>query len=171
MSDHLTALHAGGPAVLKALRHAALLALTLFGVAQPTGGAVPPKTLDITAYRETFSEDFHGTLDVTPWGPSRWIAHTPWGGDFGDAAFADPTPGFPFETGPDGLKIIARKSSDGKWRSGLLSSVDSQERGFEQADEYFEARMKMPPGPGTWPAFWLVSHADPTYHCEIDVVE
>ena len=31
--------------------------------------------------------------------------------------------------------------------------------------------MKMPPGPGTWPAFWLVSHSDPEFHAEIDVVE
>jgi hypothetical protein len=24
----------------------------------------------------------------------RWIAHTPWAGDFGDAAFTDPHPDF-----------------------------------------------------------------------------
>ncbi len=29
----------------------------------------------------------------------------------------------------------------------------------------------MPAGAGTWPAFWLVSHSDPAYHCEIDVIE
>jgi len=52
-------------------------------------------TIDLSQYHETFSEDFRGHLDVTPWGPSKWIAHTPWHGDFGDARFADPQTGFP----------------------------------------------------------------------------
>ncbi len=136
-----------------------------------TRTAEPPHRLDISAFRETFSEDFRHPLNVTPEGPSRWIAHTPWGGDFGDAVFANPSPDFPFQTGPRGLTITARKDSAGKWASGLLSSVDAHENGFSQAKGYFEARMKMPPGPGTWPAFWLVSHKDPKYHGEIDVVE
>jgi beta-glucanase (GH16 family) len=130
-----------------------------------------PRRLDISKYRETFAETFRGKLDVTPWGPSRWIAHTPWAGDFGDAAFADPQPNFPFMPGPHGLKIIARKADDGKWRSGLLSSVDSNGHGFRQAGGYFEARMKMPPGPGVWPAFWLVGDGDETHKVEVDVVE
>ena len=158
-------------------RLGALVALLLTGggaaaalfSARETGTA--GETLNITAFRETFSEDFRAPLDVTPWGPSRWIAHTPWHGDFGDAAFADPQPGFPFQTGADGLRIIARKNADGKWQAGLLSSVDAQNRGFSQAGGYFEIRMKMPPGPGVWPAFWLTSHADPDYAAEIDVIE
>jgi hypothetical protein len=56
--------------------------------------------LDISSYRETFSETFRGPLDVTPWGPSKWIAHTPWNGDFGDARFADPTSAFHFQRAP-----------------------------------------------------------------------
>ena len=39
---------------------------------------------------------------------------------------------------------------------------------------YFEARMKLPPGSGTWPAFWLMSLApahDPAPAVEIDVME
>ncbi len=160
-----------GATAVKRRRNAVLLALILFSLSGPTYGAGPTKTLNIAAFHETFSEDFRGRLDVTRAGPSKWIAHTPWGGDFGDAAFADPVPGFPFETGPGGLAIIARKDSNGRWNSGLLSSTDAQNRGFSQADGYFEARMKMPAGPGTWPAFWLVSHSDPAYHCEIDVVE
>jgi beta-glucanase (GH16 family) len=127
--------------------------------------------LDISSFHETFSDTFRGPLDVTPWGPSKWIAHTPWHGDFGDAAFVDPMPDFPFQTGPNGLTITARKNASGKWESGILSSVDEKDSGFLQAGGYFEARMKMPPGPGTWPAFWLVSHTDPQFHVEIDVIE
>lgn len=130
-----------------------------------------PHELDISSYHETFSATFRGKLDVTPWGPSQWIAHTPWNGDFGDARFADPQPGFPFLTGADGLQIIARKNADGKWESGLLSSVDAEGRGFAQAGGYFEARMKLPPGPGVWPAFWLAAHGNDVYNSEIDVIE
>jgi len=129
------------------------------------------QNLNLSLYHETFSETFRGNLDVTPWGPSQWIAHTPWNGDFGDAGFADPSPGFPFSTGSTGLRITARKNPDGKWESGLLSSVDANNRGFKQAGGYFEAKMKMPPGPGVWPVFWLSSHGDDSFNAEIDVVE
>lgn len=129
------------------------------------------KQLDLANFVETYSERFRGPLDVTPWGPSRWIAHTPWAGDFGDARFADPREGFPFKTGPNGLTITARKDRTGRWESGLLSSRDPKRRGFAQAGGYFEARMKMPRGPGVWPAFWLVSEGDGAEKIEIDIVE
>jgi len=143
----------------------------LGGPSMAATGSAHANDLNISAFHETFSETFRGPLDVTPWGPSRWIAHTPWHGDFGDATFVDPKQGFPFQTGPGGLKITARKTESGKWESGLLSSVDEKERGFRQAGGYFEVRMKLPPGPGTWPAFWLVSHTDPENDAEIDVIE
>jgi beta-glucanase (GH16 family) len=127
--------------------------------------------LDISQYQETFSETFREPLDVTPWGPSRWIAHTPWNGDFGDARFSDPRGDFPFSTGPNGLTITARKNAMGKWEAGLLSSTDRADHGFSQAYGYFEAKMKLPPGPGVWPAFWLVANGDPDNKAEIDVLE
>jgi len=127
--------------------------------------------LEISRYRETFSETFRQPLDVTPWGPSKWIAHTPWNGDFGDARFADPRDNFPFTTSPEGLKITARKRRDGKWEAGLLSTLDKTGKGFAQKGGYFEARMKMPAGPGVWPAFWLVGPGDANYKTEIDIVE
>ena len=144
-----------------------LLAIT----SSPHTSAAQPATLDMALFHETFSETFRGPLDVTPWGPSKWIAHTPWHGDFGDAQFSDPGAGFPFTTGPQGLNIIAKKNADGKWRSGLLCSLDPEGRGFAQSGGYFEARMKMPPGPGVWPAFWLVTHTGSENNAEIDVVE
>jgi beta-glucanase (GH16 family) len=127
--------------------------------------------IDINDYIETFSDNFKDGVDVTAWGPSRWIAHTPWHGDFGDARFVDPRPNFPFSTDQDGLKITARKTPAGKWESGLLSSRDDKARGFMQAGGYFEARMKMPSGPGVWPAFWLISEGNEKEKIEIDIVE
>jgi beta-glucanase (GH16 family) len=72
------------------------------------------------------------------------------------------------------LRIELRKTSDGHWESGLLSSADGNGDGFVLQYGYFEMRAKLPPGPGTWPAFWLDSlppanSTDPSV--EIDVLE
>ncbi len=115
-------------------------------------------SLDLSGFRLTFHEDFDGPLDVSPWGPgTRWIAHTPWAGDFGDARFADPGPDFPFIVKDGILRIEARKDEAGKWSAGLLASNDPLGNGFSQQYGYFEIRTKLPPGPGVWPAFWLCS--------------
>ena len=118
--------------------------------------------IDFSKLQMTFREDFDDTLSVSPWGPNtRWIAHTPWAGDFGDAAFADPRLGvFPFTLEGGILRIEARKNDKGKWESGLLASADSSGRGFSQQYGYFEMRAKLPKGPGVWPAFWLGSIVD-----------
>ncbi|MBY3240462.1 glycoside hydrolase family 16 protein [Rhizobium laguerreae] len=140
--------------------------------ALPGQPSVAQEPLNIAAYQLTFEESFD-SLDVSAWGErsSRWIAHTPWNGDFGDARFTDPAPGFPFTTDQGILKIEARKEADGTWRSGLLSSVNPKGEGFSQQFGYFEARMKLPPGKGVWPAFWLIGLDRSKYTAEIDVLE
>jgi hypothetical protein len=142
------------------------LQLSVFSI-----GALGANILDINNYDETFSDDFRGRVDVTSAGPSKWTAHTPWHGDFGDAVFVDPRPGFPFIPGPDGLKIVARKDEQNRWQGGILSSRDDKYRGFAQSGGYFEARMKLPAGPGVWPAFWLASERDGIESSEIDIIE
>jgi hypothetical protein len=141
------------------------------------------RTLDLTGYRVTFNEEFDD-LSVSAWGPAgpgrtRWIAHTPWRGDFGDARFTDPRPGFPF-TIEDGVLRIEARQENGRWRSGLLSAVDPNGNGFKQQYGYFECRARFPKGPGTWPAFWLMGlknlkglpgNTGPRVNPEIDVVE
>ena len=130
--------------------------------------------LDIADYRATFTESFHD-FDVSAWGPnSRWIAHTPWHGDFGDAPFADPVPGFPFQTASGILRIEARKDAAGHWRSGLISSRDHDgpgAGGFAQMYGYFEIETMLPKGTGVWPAFWLVGIDVAKPRAEIDVFE
>jgi beta-glucanase (GH16 family) len=116
----------------------------------------PLEELDLSTYKLTFSEEFDD-LSVSAWGPgTRWIAHTPWKGDFGDAQFVNPVGDFPFTVENGVLRIEARRGTDGKWRSGLLSTVDARGNGFAQQYGYFEMRAKLPTGPGVWPAFWLV---------------
>jgi len=133
-------------------------------------------TLDLCGLKPTFTEDFH-ELKVSSWkmDDNRWIAHTPWAGDFGDAAFANPQPDFPFTLKDGILRIEARKGENGKWQSGLLASADPWGTGFTQMYGYFEARMKIPKGPGTWPAFWLSESrpkgSPPGVSVEVDSIE
>jgi beta-glucanase (GH16 family) len=143
----------------------------LFLVLGDTTRADRPPDLDLSGYELAFDEPFD-TLDVSAWGPgTRWIAHTPWSGDFGDALFVNPTPDFPFTVENGILRIEARKEADGLWRSGLLASTDPSGQGFQMEYGYFEMRAKMPPGPGVWPAFWLIYNRSPESSVEIDVIE
>lgn len=110
--------------------------------------------LDLSGYRPIFGDEFND-LSVSADGPgTRWYTRTE--GDFGDARFVDPSPGFPFSASRGVLTIQARKFPDG-WRSGILASVDPAGRGFSQQYGYFEMRAKFPKGPGTWPAFWMLT--------------
>jgi beta-glucanase (GH16 family) len=142
------------------------------------------KAVDLSRYQLIFSEDFSGPLDVSDWGPgTRWIAHTPWNGDFGDAKFANPMEGFPFVVENGVLRIEARKDPNARagtkaWRSGLLASNAPDGTGFSLQYGYFEMSARLPPDKGVWAAFWLVSSGnrlDKTSlddgHVEIDVLE
>jgi hypothetical protein len=105
---------------------------------------------------------------------TKWLAHTPWNGDFGSARFADPGPQGPFHFSKKGLEIVASKSSDRKWVSGLICSVDRDgagQQGFSQKYGYFEIRAKLPAGSGVWPAFWLMGADKTNGSTEIDVLE
>ncbi|WP_187277596.1 glycoside hydrolase family 16 protein [Methylobacterium sp. WL18] len=105
---------------------------------------------------------------------TKWLAHTPWNGDFGDARFIDPGAGGPFNFTKNGLTITARKTADGAWTSGLICSVDRDgdgQQGFTQKYGYFELRAKLPDGSGVWPAFWLVGTDKSNGSTEIDVLE
>jgi Glycosyl hydrolases family 16 len=120
-------------------------------------------------------EDFNDlSIASSRIGPARWTAHTPWGGDFGDAAFQDPGLGGPFKVENGMLSITAWKHQDGRWTSGLIAAADATGAGSGTRYGYFEARMKMPPGPGTWPAFWLAALKPATVsdgNVELDVIE
>ena len=125
--------------------------------------------------RPVLMEEFDSfSIAASRIGPARWTAHTPWGGDFGDARFIDPLPVGPFEVKDGLLTITAARDGDGRWTSGLIAAADATGAGAGTRYGYFEARMKLPPGPGTWPAFWLAALKPATSrdgNVEIDVIE
>jgi hypothetical protein len=125
--------------------------------------------------RPVMIEDFNTpSFSSSKIGPARWTAHTPWSGDFGQARFLDPGPYGPFKINDGILSITAVKDREGLWTSGLLAAADASGAGTGTRYGYFEARMKMPPGPGTWPAFWLAAlkpASIPDGNVEIDVIE
>ena len=122
--------------------------------------------------RLVFVEDFD-SLDVTEWGKhgSRWLAHTPWNGDFGQAKFVYEGFNNPFSIADGVLKITARKAGKQRWTSGLLA-LNAKSSDYESFEfGYFEAKMKFPGGPGLWPAFWLIGENRELFTAEIDIVE
>ena len=162
------------------MRSALPVLLAALPVSMPA--TAPPDCQWQLAFAEEFTSLAIAPRNLGPGaGHIRWTAHTPWNGDFGDAAFADPAtvPGAgagkgPFSLDADGLRITASRDDTGHWHSGLIAAADASGRGTGVRFGYFEARMKLPPGPGTWPAFWLMSLApahDPAPAVEIDVME
>lgn len=157
-----------------------LTGATLVLVSRPAASADGDK-LDICAYAPAFDEDFNRlSVSRSNAETARWTAHTPWNGDFGDAGFIDPTDdqaeghwSGPFMVRNGVLTIEARKHDNGKWTSGLLASTDPTTAGYAQTYGYFETRMKLPDGPGVWPAFWLATNKkkDDGPSVEIDVLE
>lgn len=155
--------------MVKTIR-AACLALAL----APTS-ALATDAVDLCDFRLAMNETFSGLL-ISPHrlDGARWTAHTPWNGDFGDARFVDPGPDGPFAVKDGRLEITAQRGADGRWRSGLIAAADATGAGTGARFGYFEARMKFPPGPGTWPSFWLATlkpAKDTSPSVEIDVVE
>src|SRR5687767_4866926 len=102
-------------AVRRGARRPAIAAFTVMVLAgvpsliwlTPRAGIAAEQTrIDLADYNLTFEENFDD-ISVSAWGPistpgapgkSRWIAHTPWNGDFGDAQFKDPAQDGPFST-------------------------------------------------------------------------
>jgi hypothetical protein len=149
--------------------------------------ATPPRNAHAQApavnlppnYHLVFQEDFQTPLSVSNYGPgTSWIAHTPYGGDFGSAWFGlgTATSGPPFSTATGVLTVKAWFDTvSNHWRSGLLSSLNPQAVGFSQALGYWECELHWMGGLGTWPAFWLNGlgglKTPKTNVAEIDILE
>lgn len=159
-----------------ALAFPLLAGLAMLGLFSCSGAAQPSEEtsgspIDLSEFEPSFREDFD-SLDISEWGClTRWIAHTPWGGDFGSARFSAPGENFPFTIEDGILRIEAKRGEGGRWRSGMISAWDACNSGFAQKFGYFETRAKLPEAPGFWPSFWLIGVDKRQGTAEIDVFE
>jgi hypothetical protein len=188
LTVHTTAL-LHGPAAVR---------VTADGVRQPlsvqfdngSGVRQPPVKSPVTrGMNLVYDDDFTAPLSVTRSGAGATYAtgKPNWYGadDFGEAIFATPTKAEKsMATIPGGyLRIRSRPLRPGERDSGgfgrrvtggLISSAHLGGSGFTAQYGYFEARMLAPAGPGTWPAFWLLSAGNLPHGgsgAETDVVE
>ncbi|GLX70579.1 hypothetical protein MU1_49250 [Paenibacillus glycanilyticus] len=133
---------------------------------------IPSAPAQASGMSVLFQDDFAGPLSATRTGAGATYAtakpDAPNGTEFGDAIFADNSgANNPFAIlGSQYLRIRASKAPAGTvdpmgwnrtYTGGLLSSVRTDGTGVAATYGYFEARILMPAGKGTWPAFWLMS--------------
>ena len=100
-----------------------------------------------------WQDEFDGPAGQSP-DPAKWTYDI--GTDWGNAQleFDTDRPENVSLDGEGNLAIIARKES---YAGSAFTSARITTKGlFEQAYGRYEARMKMPWGPGLWPAFWLL---------------
>jgi beta-glucanase (GH16 family) len=156
----------------------AMAALVLAGCSSAQGdGGVQPQP---TTPQVLFSEDFAGAQVDR----SRWTVEV-WGGSVNDEqqAYVDSAStlyiarGAEVEGAQDGTALVIHP----RWRPGF---VTHEGRRFDFISgriitrDHFQftygtaaARIKMPPGSGLWPAFWLLGAGDWPDTGEIDVME
>lgn len=110
-----------------------------------------------------FSDDFNGPLSVSNNGAgATYESHKTGGGDFSGYPFSDADgPLNPFSIEGGFLRIRASKPDGTKGASGILSSAHEDGSGFYATTPcYFECRLTAQSAPGTWPAFWMLTHPD-----------
>ncbi|MBK8566873.1 MAG: glycoside hydrolase family 16 protein [Saprospiraceae bacterium] len=105
-----------------------------------------------------WEDDFNGNPGQSP-DASKWIydigvgpGNDGWGNS--ELQYYTDQPGNVSLDGSGNLAITARSESFGG--RGFTSARIKTQGQFDQAYGRFEARMKMPWGPGIWPAFWML---------------
>jgi beta-glucanase (GH16 family) len=125
----------------------------------------------------TWSDEFNGPVDSTP-DPAKWVVESG-GNGWGNAEleyYTARSQNVRQENGNLVIEAIREKftASDGTERRYTSARLKTQGR-FAQRYGRFEARIKVPHGRGTWPAFWLLGDNFPAVGwpaCgEIDIME
>ncbi len=119
----------------------------------PTNPNVSPFGQDPARYRSTFSEEFENGFNTGLWNDTTWYESP------------NATRNYTVEDGV--LKIWPERDASGNF---FNRTIDTDGK-YYQTYGYFEIEAKLPAGQGTWPAFWLLNHDDPTLRPEIDILE
>jgi beta-glucanase (GH16 family) len=114
-------------------------------------------------YVKVFGDEFDGTaLDTSRW----WTRYIYAGGtlDYLNDEIQRYREDGNHPVGGGTLKLVAKPLGNGTFTSGMIRSKTTLKYG------YFETRVKMPAGLGTWTAFWL-NPEDTGWPPEIDIFE
>lgn len=124
------------------------------GFSKPESAAyVEPEIPTPAGYRLVWADEFNGPGESLP-DPGKWWYETGDGG-WGNHELQDYVAGGQYQgeklalVSNGTLKIVAKKI-DGKVRSVRMNTSEGWTYG------YFEARLKLCSGKGTWPAFWMM---------------
>lgn len=121
-----------------------------------------------------FSDDFDKMPTISRDGQNAtYCSHKPGGGDFSGWPFSDfEGEHNPFSQVGTFLRIHASKGANDKGSSGILSPVKADFTGvYATVPYYFECRFLAQSAPGTWPAFWTLTHGGTDGTDELDIVE
>jgi hypothetical protein len=171
-----------GPITIRIFAHASglrdVFELQLFneGGVRWNEGAPKSKPTAARDLQLVYLDDFDAPLSISGDGKNaKYAAHKPRSGDFSGWPFTTPrADGEPFHQEDTFLRIRAAKDTESpKGRTGLIASVNMDGQGlWASAPAYFEARLLAHSAPGTWPAFWTISHLDRGQPSdELDVIE
>jgi beta-glucanase (GH16 family) len=122
------------------------------GGPSPTASPAGSASSSIASTGYTFDDEFNGTALS-----SRWQHHIKC---CGQLVGYDPSL-TTVANGYAAIKVVHRSNG---WYGDLIDTKTS----FFQKYGYFEARIKIPKGPGLWPAWWLLQ---PAGSAEIDTME
>ena len=156
---------------IKTLLSLSLLLLTFWGCQDDENAIVE------RSYQLVWSDDFDGTAgespDATKWTYDIGIGAGGDGWGNQELQYYTDRPDNVALDGEGNLAIIARSES---FAGRAFTSGRIKTQGiFDQAYGRFEARIKMPWGPGIWPAFWMLGsniEEEPWPQCgEIDIME
>lgn len=127
--------------------------LFLLGLVVALGSCTDDNEIPVGNYQLVWEDDFNGGIgelpDATKW---SFDIGTDWGNQ--QLEFDTDRPENVSTDGEGNLRITAIKESfsGSPFTSGRITTRGK----FDQAYGRFEARIKMPWGPGLWPAFWLL---------------
>jgi len=133
----------------RALKAAAAVCASVVMLSASPSAPHGPST---TAVTYTFDDEFNGTTLGTRWQHHIHCCGTLVGYDTHLTTVAN---------GYASIKVDRRSNG---WYGDLIDTKTT----FTQKYGYFEARIKVPKGPGLWPAWWLYN---PAYVPEIDTME
>jgi beta-glucanase (GH16 family) len=110
------------------------------------------------AWRLVWSDEFNAP-NGSPVDASKWVSETG-GGGWGNSELEYYTSRLENASQQDGnlvIKVLQEKYTGKDGVTGNYSSARLKTLGkFSQAYGRFEARLKIPRGPGIWPAFWML---------------